>query len=212
MFFWRVSICMAGLLVSAPLFGQEKSELRKVETVPEPLPSVSLTTTKEVLVEHRDSAQSPWHHVCAASAKAGPCAFNPKGGEYRVIGVDVSPSVPFAINGKGALKIDIGVAPLARRGLWVMGGAAVAVTLGLALIFSSAGFVELQNGAGANGVLRDEKIGVLATGTFFTIAGLATGLYGGALYWNNGRSRVSGPIADLAPRKSGFVSPFAFTF
>lgn len=230
--FLRVGICAAVLLCSVNALAQENSPqvdpaVSPAETKP-PAPAiesaeskpqrlVAVKTEKEVLVEQRDSETAPWRHICAASSKSGPCSFAPGGGQYRVIGVDVSPSAPFVLTGPGALQVDIGHAPLSRRGVWITGAAAAAVTLGLVLLFSSSALADLNNGSGPNGVLRDEKIGVLAAGSIFAIGGLTAGLYGGALYYDNSRSRVSGPIGDARPRTTGFWQrsfkfPLAFTF
>ena len=148
-----------------------------------------------------------WRHVCAS-----PCSFVPKGGQYRVIGVNVSPSEPFVFKGGGELEVEIGSAPLMRRGMWFMGAGAGTLALGLVLIASAAGFADLDQGAGPNGQLRGEKIGALATGMFVSLVGMSLGLYGGALFYDNRRSRVSGPLADTSARSTGFQSPFAFRF
>lgn len=178
---------------------------------PQPQPTaemITVKTEKEVLVEQRDSATAAWRHVCAS-----PCSFVPKGGQYRVIGVNVSPSEPFVLKGGGALDVTIGSAPLMRRGMWISGAAAGTLTLGLVLIASAAGFADLNEGQGPNGMLREEKIGALATGMFISLAGVALGLYGGSLFLDNRRSKVSGPLADTSVRSTGLLqSPFAFRF
>lgn len=164
---------------------------------------------KEVLVEHREGASSPWTHVCAAS-KEKPCAFAPKGGEYRVIGVDVSPSNPFLITGPGQLSVDIGSAPLMRRGEWLTGIGSGVALVGFVLALASSAFAD----PAAGGIVREDKIPFLAFGTAFMIGGGGVGLYGAATYWQNHRSGVSGPIADVgaAPKGKGFILPLAFTF
>src|SRR5581483_9028634 len=73
---------LLSLSISVSAYAQENSSLT----------DVTVKAEKEVLVEQRDSSASPWRHVCAS-----PCSFRPTGGEYRVIGVDVSPSKPFSI-------------------------------------------------------------------------------------------------------------------
>jgi len=177
---------LLSLSISVSAYAQENSSLT----------DVTVKAEKEVLVEQRDSSASPWRHVCAS-----PCSFRPTGGEYRVIGVDVSPSKPFSIRGPGALAIDIGSAPLARRGMWIGGFGAGATVLGLVLMFASSGFA----GASPNGVLRDEKVGMLGAGAVFAFGGVAALFYGGALYYNNASSNVSGPIGDLGKRTIGFA-------
>lgn len=164
---------------------------------------VTVQAPREVLVERRDAPSAPWTHVCAS-----PCSFAPRGGEYRVIGVDVSPSAPFTLSGPGALKVDAGVAPLARRGLAIMTAGAGALALGLVFLFGSSAFSDPTPA----GQLREEKVGMLVTGTIFGFLGLGAGAYGGAMYWDNHASRVSGPVTDVRPRGVGFSVPLSFAF
>lgn len=164
---------------------------------------VSVKAESEVLVEHRDGANTPWKHICAS-----PCSFTPAGGDYRVIGVNVSPSEPFAIKGAGALKIDIGSAPKMRRGMVLTGIGTGLAVVGLVLMIASSGFSDPAPG----GVMREEKIGLLVTGTILTFSGAGVGIYGGATYYENRRSEVTGPVGDIRPRASGFTIPLSFTF
>src|SRR5260221_7009627 len=76
-----------------PKADEKPVETPKTEAAPtDATKTVSVKAETEVLVEHREGANAPWKHVCAS-----PCAFAPVGGEYRVIGVNVSPSEPFAV-------------------------------------------------------------------------------------------------------------------
>jgi len=170
--------------------------------------TVTVQATKEVLVEHRADAGAPWKHIC--SSRRG-CAFTPEGGEYRVIGVDVSPSKPFTIRSAGMLKVDIASPPLMRRGEWLLGIGAGVTVVGLIVLFASSAFADPTD-TGPNGKIRDEKIGMLIGGSALTFSGLGVGVYGGALYYNNMRSTVTGPIGDVRPRGVGFMVPLAWSF
>jgi hypothetical protein len=174
-----------------------------VEVPPSDTKTVSVKAETEVLVEHREGANAPWKHVCAS-----PCSFAPVGGEYRVIGVNVSPSEPFAVTGPGALKIDIGSAPKMRRGMWLTGIGGGVMAIGLVFVIAAQAFAD----PGPGGIIREDKIPFLAVGTSFLFAGAGVGIYGGATYYDNRRSTVTGPVGDLRPRGAGFMLPVAFTF
>jgi len=213
--FKKAGFALGITLVAAPAWAQDKPDLAKtledantalpplVSTGAGPEKTVTVDAESEVLVEHRESANAPWKHICAS-----PCAFAPQGGEYRVIGVNVSPSEPFAVTGKGALKIDIGWAPKMRRGEWLMGIGGGVAAVGLAFLFSALAFTD----PGPGGVVKEDKIPLLGVGTALSIAGAGVGLYGAGAYWENHRSGVSGPVGDIKTRTGGFMIPVAFTF
>lgn len=147
-------------------------------------------------LEHRATPSSPWENVCVT-----PCDVQAKPGEqYRVLGMDISPSEPFVIDGskgKVTLKVRPGSIRKSRTGLWLLGGAGALGIASIITLIAGGAF----DGFGDGGVVSQGRTDALFAGSFMLIGALGLGVWGGATWYNNKTSTVDGPV--LIPGSKG---------
>jgi hypothetical protein len=151
-----------------------------------------------------------WEKMCTS-----PCDVPvPVDGLYRVRGVGVSASSPFALipqGGSAIVQVTPGIKKKATAGWFIVGGAGAAVVVGAVLdaVGTGQGQVAGQGGPGDSGTTSSAKVNFYLVGTTLIIAGLAAGIYGGAMALDNAKSTVhQGGDLPAPPTSTGSSDPF----
>jgi hypothetical protein len=140
-------------------------------------------------LEHRSGPNAPWEPACEEKCdKRLPVAD-----EYRVVGVGLSPSRPFTLDGskgdKITLKVVVGEHRKEKVGMWVLiGGGALIVAGILTIAIGSHPSETFQ----ADGTTNNTNFDILTVGTGLIVGGLIASIYGGATWYNNTHSHVGG--------------------
>jgi hypothetical protein len=156
---------------------------------------VHIQTKELVTLEHRSGPDAPWEHGCET-----PCDVRlPAADEYRVVGIGLNESVPFSLTAPNGDVVTIHVAPgiksRAKTGeIMTFTGAVLLVGAVVVGIGASDPGKTFQ----ANGVTDNYNWDVIAVGTTVAVAGLITGILGGAWWYDNSHSRVAGDVQQGA--------------
>jgi hypothetical protein len=163
---------------------------------------VHIQTKELVTLEHRSGPDASWQHGCQT-----PCdAQLPAADEYRVIGEGVNESQPFSLTVPKGDTVTIHVSPGLKSKektgeIMTITGAVVfvgAVVAGIAAADPS-----VINQANSTGVTNNYNWNVIAVGTTVALAGLVTGILGGAWWYDNSHTKVAGDVQGDQPVRGG---------
>jgi hypothetical protein len=169
------------------------------------LVKVHIETKELVTVEHRSGPGAPWQVACET-----PCDTRlPAADEYRIVGQGLNPSKTFVLTTPKGDTVKVHVAPgLKHREkvgeVLTITGAVVTVgglIVGLAAASPSSVFQ-------ADGTTNMTNWNVIAAGTTVALAGLVTGILGGAWWYDNAHTRVAGDVQGEPPARGGVEPRF----
>jgi hypothetical protein len=166
----------------------------------EGLVEIHIATKELVTLEHRSGPGAPWQFGCQT-----PCDKKlPGADEFRAVAEGAVDSEPFNLTTPKGDTVKIHVAPglksKAKVGEYMTFTGAVlfvgALVVGIGASDPSATF-------NANGSTNNYNWNVIAVGTAIGVAGLATGIVGGAWWYDNSSTRVAGDIQGAQPARGG---------
>jgi hypothetical protein len=170
---------------------------------------VHIKSDKPVSLQKRAGESGSWETVCSS-----PCDMKVSvSDQYQVTGDGVNPSKPFMLNTSGStanLDITVGSEKTKSTGLIVL-GVGGALTLGgllVALIGGGTGGVS-GTGAGDDGTTHNKHTNMFWVGGALVMVGVATGIYGGAMFVNSAHSQVEGDVAKPQPVRGQNKTPDA---
>ena len=176
-----------------------------VTPVVDGLVQVHIRTKELVTIQHRRGPDAEWQTACET-----PCdARLPATDEYRVIGKGLEDSEPFLLTSPKGDVVNINVQPgiksRARTGE-IMTFTGVVVTVGAIVVGIAA--ANPGDTFSANGTTNNYNWNVIAGGTTIAVAGLVTGILGGAWWYDNAHTRVAGDVENgKEPPARGGLEP-----
>jgi len=164
------------------------------------LVQVHIQTKELVTLEHRSGPGAPWQTACDT-----PCDTRlPAGDQYRVIGVGINDSDPFALTSPKGDVVSVHVAPGFKKRAKI--GEALTIGGGVVLVGAVViGLVAADPGKTFNpdGTTNNYNWDVIAVGTGIAVAGLTTAIFGGSWWYNNASTRVAGDVQADQPVHGG---------
>jgi hypothetical protein len=159
---------------------------------------VHIHTKELVTLEHRPNPSAPWQHGCET-----PCDERfPAGDEFRIVGVGIATSNPFSLTTPKGDVVKLYVAPgvksKAKVGEFLTFTGATLIVGALVVGLAAADPSSVFN---ANGTTDNYNYNVIAVATTVAVAGIITGVLGGAWWYDNSRTRVAGDAQEQEPEK-----------
>jgi hypothetical protein len=175
----------------------------------EPAPATSgmvtlhIESPEPVSLEKRNGAA--WEHVCNSPCDGQVSVAD----EYRVTGENLNDSAAFLLDGSKGEKITLNVSPGSKKkyttGIVLLGAGGALALGGVITIAAGASNAAVP---GADGTTTtDKNFNIMTVGTVLIVAGVATGIGGGSLMVDNGRTHVEGPIAAPEEKKTDTKGP-----
>ena len=172
------------------------------------LVKVHIQTKELVTIEHRRGPEAAWEHGCET-----PCdARLPANDEYRIVGNGVVDSPTFLLTSPKGDMVKVHVAPgiksKAKVGEILTFTGAVLVVGALVVGIGSADPGSVFSSNGGNNT-DNYNWDVLAVGTGVAVAGIVTGVLGGAWWYDNSHTRIAGDVQEegTQPASRGGMEP-----
>jgi hypothetical protein len=159
---------------------------------------VHIETHERGNLERRSAPGGAWEFACEA-----PCDKRlPVGDQYHFVGAGVNESRVFNLDGSRGDRVVLylggGDKQREKIGKWTVVGAGALFVAGILTIAIGS---HPSHTFQADGTTNNSNFNVLAVGTSLIVVGLAGGLFGGAWWYGNSRSHVTGDVLGAPPAR-----------